>query len=387
MKIDISKFNDNFLDKNNKFIDNWQGCIKILPIASNTASSFNKKCGLLGFTGAFFRNLSNDTGDGINDFDKFTEDVRSTLSNIKSMQPNQIDEFIEIFKDIFYINGNLNIPDSSFLKYLPLVPNDENISQKQYRYFKDGTKKVADYVSSMLLTKDVSQIQDSKTNIFSDIIHSALISYRPINNSNLDNNKYYILPYIRESFQKDFEWMINQEESVKIKYFPLFLYFYTCYSLTQSIINISPKRTENISHPDPFYFILKSEKASTNHDAVINGWDNKIPTQTLNKLLGKAQALNIANILLEENNTPIGFYPEILSKLQHTPFEENKETCEQILKEYISGKIKTFKHRVSERSTYDEDRNISVSSYQDFLNQLDSICTEFISNSSLILSV
>lgn len=94
--------------------------------------------------------------------------------------------------------------------------------------------------------------------------------------------------------------------------------------------------------PAPFYFILNSERASVNHDAVVRGWSYQIPKSSLDKLYGKSQALDILNSVLGED---IGFYNNIYEKLNETDFEENRELCNELLSKYQKRR---------ERSSIDE---------------------------------
>lgn len=122
MKINIGAYNEHY-HQSGKFIDNWQEGIKLLPFNSTPASAYDKKCGLHGTTGEFFRLWDNDGAMPIENFEKSAvEPVKEYLTNQKQMPNEQILEFVRMTRDILFINGNLNITDSAFLKYLPLVP-------------------------------------------------------------------------------------------------------------------------------------------------------------------------------------------------------------------------------------------------------------------------
>ena len=64
----------NKLDKDGKFVDNWQKGIRILPFTSNPTSAIDKSGGLAGATGAFFRMFEDDDVQAIEDFRK-TDDL------------------------------------------------------------------------------------------------------------------------------------------------------------------------------------------------------------------------------------------------------------------------------------------------------------------------
>ena len=207
MKVSIDAYESHY-HQNGKFIDNWQEGLKILPFNSNPASAFDKGCGLNGSTGEFFRLWANDGTKEITDFEKSViAPIRDYLSVQKQMPREQVDEFALIMRDILYVNGNLNITDSAFLKYLPLVPNDETISEKDRRKYRDGQRKIANYLFSMLPDGFTCKNGEEKNNLFSRILQDALSSFAGGAESErnkdyyvLHNNKYrflYIYLYIQ----------------------------------------------------------------------------------------------------------------------------------------------------------------------------------------------
>ena len=372
MRIDIGKYNEHY-HQNGKFKDNWQEGIKLLPFNSTPASAFDKQCGLQGITGEFFRLWSNDGTQPIEDFKKSAIDpVYEYLSVQKQMPKEQIDEFAEMMRDIMLVNGNLNITDSAFFKYLPLVPGDENISSSDRKRYKSGQRKLANYLYSMLSDEQQNTGHQVVPNLFSKILQEALTPFNGQPGEEI-NRDYVILPYIKESFQEDLKWLMEQEETVKVKYFHLFLYFYACYAVTQAIVNISVKRTNEILIPEPFFFVLNSEKVSLNHDAVTRGWSTKIPKTTLDKLFGRSQALDILNSVLGGN---VGFYFDILSKLEQTPFEENKPLCLDLLNTYQNDKRAALSGRKSEEHVLFSfgEIEINIHSYNDVLNIMEMLC-------------
>ena len=280
-----------------KFIDNWQEGIKLLPFNSNPASAYDKKCGLHGTTGEFFRLWDNDGTKPIEDFETSAVlPVSDYLSNQRQMPVTQVDEFVRMMKDIMFVNGNLNITDSAVLKYLPVVSNDERISVKERKKYCDGQRKLGNYLYSMLPNDMQDSGHNATPNLFSRILKEALSPICGISN-NIER-EYVVLPFIKKSFEKDIKWMLEQEEAIKVKYFHLLLHFYACYAVMQAIVMINSKKQEKPTSPVPFYFILNSERASVNHDAVLRGWSYQIPKSSLDKLYGRSQALDILNSVL-----------------------------------------------------------------------------------------
>ena len=370
MKIDLEAYDEHY-HQGGKFKDNWQEGIKLLPFNSNPASAYDKKCGLHGTTGEFFRLWDNDGTKPIEDFEKSAvEPVKEYLVNQKQMPTAQVPEFVRMMRDIMFVNGNLNITDSAFIKYLPLVPNDERISIKDRKKYNDGQRKLANYLYSML--SDEMQISGhSETPIlFSKILQEALTPFG-VSSDDSKERDYIVLPYIKKSFEEDLGWMLKQEESVKVKYLHLLLHFYACYAVTQAIVRITAKDKQSEDEPAPFYFILNSERASVNHDAVVRGWSYQIPKSSLDKLYGKSQALDILNSVLGSN---VGFYNNIRKVLNQTDFEDNRELCNKLLSKYQEEKREVFNRRSSESGSIEE-IEIDVHSYDEFISTLELLCT------------
>lgn len=370
MKIDIEAFIKHY-HQGGKFIDNWQEGIKLLPFNSNPTSAYDKKCGLHGTTGEFFRLWDNDGTKPIEDFEKSAiEPVKEYLTNQKQMPNVQIPEFVRMMRDIMFINGNLNITDSAFLKYLPLVPNDERICTKDRKKYNDGQRKLANYLYSMLSDEMHNSGHSETPNLFSRILKEALTPFCGEPNEP-KKREYTVLPYIKKSFEEDLSWMLEQEESVKVRYLHLLLHFYACYAVTQAIVRITAKDKQNEDGPAPFYFILNSERASVNHDAVVRGWSYQIPKSSLDYLFGMSQALDILNSVLGGN---VGLYNNIYEKLNTTDFEENRELCNELLSKYQEEKRAVFDGRRSESGGM-EIIDIDVHSYDEFISTLRRLCT------------
>lgn len=376
MIINLDLYDEHY-HQGDKFKDNWQEGIKLLPFNSNPTSAFDSKCGLLGIVGEFIRSMVNDGTIPISDFTKDAQEpVYEYLTGEAEMNESEAKEYTRMLKDILLVNGNLNITDSAFLKYLPIVPNDEGFSKKEITKYKSGQEKIANYLYSMLPSGFNKQQGETKPqNLFVDILKQSL---HHIETENDEGTKdYQALGFIKDSFVSDITWMLSQEETVKVKYFPLFLYFYACYSVTQTIAHLSSNETTPITGPKPFYCILNSEKASVNHEAVTKGWSSNIPKSLLDKLFGKSQALDIVNCVLGGN---IGFYPEVYSKLNETDFSENQPLCEELLRRYQEEKMSLLNPRKSENFSYTA-IDVTVNSYNEFLRKLEYLCTNLQSGS------
>lgn len=354
-----------------KFVDNWMEGIKFLPFTSNPTNAFDKKCSLQGVAGEYFRLWEKSDTQPIEQVADLDEKLNSYLTS-KCMSSIEIKQFCEIVKDVLFVDGNLNVTDSAFLKYLPYLPLNNSLLDKEQKKYKSGEIKVANYLFSMRDVNEPYPSECSHENLFINVLKETLKG-NGLFSSKKESEDYYILPVIKASFKDDFKWLMEQEEIVKCKYVSLFFYFYACYGVIQSILTI--KRTDGIEKeqntPLPIYFMLASEKASANHDAVLRGWQKYFQKGDLERLYGEVQAIDIANSLLGDN---IGLWPELLAKMEESPFEENKILCEEILQLLRNDKISMFSNRNSESADGYQEISLSVDSYKDFITKLRHIC-------------
>ncbi len=369
MKINIDVFWDNYYDKKkNKLVDNWQEGIRVLPFSSNPSSAVDRGAGIEGPTGLFFRILGNETVSEMEDPQRTERAVETYLSSQKKMSEQQVATFIDIMKDILFINGSLNITDTSFFKYLPIVPNDESIPKKTRDKYKSGQTKLANLLCS-LCENEIDFSEHDNPNLFTKVLEEALGSVNTgCGKGAKASEVYYALPYIKKSFNEDLKWLMSLDSSVIIRHIHLFLHFYICYELLQSIPKLTYKN-RNTEKTEAFYFILQSEKASASHDGVRN-WKEKMPKGLLDKIFGHSQALDILNSVLGGS---VGFYKEIIDSLVQTPFEENKDACETLLNIYQKEKRNVFSNRSSESASIGE-IDTSVSSYEEFVKKLEQLC-------------
>lgn len=376
MKIKYEEYNSTYHSSDgSKFIDFWQSGLMTLPFSAQPATSaFDDKCGLQGVAGEFMRLWERVDAHTINDFKADVEaPVRDYLLNEKSMEEEQIPAFLEVLKDILMINGNLNITNMSLLKHTPLIPQDDNLSKKERDKYSDGEKKLAKFVYSMLTDK--TQIKSTEIpNLFTNILKDALQDSMATGLKEEESeDAYYIPAYIRDSFTKNIQWLCGQEDAVAVKNLPFLLYFYACYTVIQSLFYTNVKCKQEVKAPEPLYFILSTEKTSQSSEAYTKGFSQKLPVEYLNKTYGRKQALDIANTVL---GGKVGLYYDVLNKLHETPFEENKELCEQVLSNYQEEKRKVFSSRKSEKEL-GEEIDVTVSSYDEFLEKLQRLCVEY----------
>ena len=323
--------------KGTEFHDSFRSSVLVLPFTSNpSTSNYDRTCGLRGVTGEFFRRSKDRQAKAIEDFEKNAViPVKSYLENVKHMKEKQVDEFIDIMTDIMYADGTLAIINPSFLKFIPL-----SIGAPKSKKYEHGQKALAEYLSSMLSPKDLLiNMLSRQTNLFNDIIIKSL---NTTEGEIAADNEYIFMPFVRKSFGEDLKWLLEREDSVVVRYIHVFLHFYLCYSISQTIAYLDPRKyADVITGPIKMYYILSSEHSSESRDAVVNGWSKHVNKEAEEKLFGRIQALDIINGMLGGN---IGFYNDVYNKLQETEFsDEIKNKLEEVLTAYQKDKREQLK--------------------------------------------
>ena len=352
-----------------EFHDSFRSSVLVLPFTSNpSTSNYDRTCGLRGITGEFFRRSKDKQAKAIEDFEKNAiTPVRSYLENVKHMKENQVDEFIDIMTDIMYTDGALTIINPSFLKFIPL-----SVGTPKSKKYEHGQKTIAEYLSSMLKPKDLLiNMLSKQTNLFNDVIIKSLNS---TGGEIATDNEYIIIPFVRDSFVKDLKWLLEREDSVVVKYIHIFLHFYLCYSISQTIAYLDPRKYKTpITEPIRMYYILSSEHSSEARDAVVNGWNKYVNKESEEKLFGRIQTLDIINGLLGGN---IGFFNDVYNEFKKIEFtDEVKDKLEEVLTSYQKDKRKQLGSRENTKWHLPEEISTEVASYEDFIEKLAILCT------------
>lgn len=368
--MNVQAYKEKYHNADGKFVDKWMEGIKFLPFTSNPSNAFDKKCSLQGVTGEYFRLWEGNSTQPIQDIGVLNKKIESYLQS-NEMPKAEIDSFCHIVKDVLFVDGNLNVTDSAFLKYLPYLPANCSLDNEVQKKYQAGEIKIANYLFSMRNEEEPYPSDNAHKNLFINVLREALRG-NGLFASTKSSDKYYVLPFIKASFVNDFKWLMEQEDIVICKYISLFFYFYACYGVVQSILSLKRSNKEELQDsPISIYFMLASEKASSNHDAVLRGWQGHFQKGDLECLYGEVQAVDIANSLLDGD---IGLYPELLATMGKTPFEDNKKDCEEILQTLRDDKVQMFSQRNSESADGYREISLSVESYKEFLMALRHIC-------------
>lgn len=371
--MDFQRLYDEYLNLSKKERDPYNVTIDLLPFISNVSTSkFDGTCSLKGITGEFFRDLKKTDTSIFNYVTDVEEKVASELTKQGSSE-STIANLKDIMKDLMFSDNSFRPIEASFLQYYSLDKRDDGKVTK----YGAGQRRIAAYLTSMITNKDDYSDTTTPSNILSLTIKKALDSAeQPAKEK---DNHYYVLPFIKRQFEDDLKWLLERDDYVIIKYIDLFLYFYTCYSVGQTILSLDAhnKINKDLEKPEICYFVLSHEPASDKRFAVTQGWSTKFRTRYIEKMYGRMQCLDILNTIAKDNDEEVvGLYPDILKRFSSTPFEENKECCEAALRYYVTNKSEILKKRESEtnKNHIEESSEYSVKSYEDFFKKLETAC-------------
>lgn len=362
-----------------KLVDNFQTrAVKLLPFTLNPLSGnlYDNTCGLLGVASEFYRLYTQSSVKPIESVDDTIAVLRIELKNQFKMADEDIERFIDVCKDILFENNKLNVIDPEFFAFAPMSFFDkESKDVKKYAKYRSGQPKIANYYLSMTDSGE-NVFGNAPRDLFSQTVIDCLRKEDGISIPTPDD-KYLILPFIKASFAKDIKWLVNQNSSVVVKYLPLFLHFYACYSLIQTLAFMNKNSWNTpITKPLPIYYMLTSEKVTASADGVRKGWSasNLLADTFLDKMSSYAQTLDILNLLFEDNEG-LMTYQEIKDRFATMEWDdEAKAFCEYILNEYQTRKRTLLEDRGTETNALPPALDIDVNSYEEFMDKLLELC-------------
>lgn len=362
-----------------KLIDNFQTCdMKLLPFTLNPLSGnlYDGSCGLLGVASEFYRIVTKSTVEPIQSADEAAETLKEELKNKFKMADEDIVRFVDIFKDILFENNTLNVIDAAFLAFAPMKFYDKASKDiKSLNKYRTGQPKIAHYYASM-----ASECGDLFTSKPKDIFSQTIIDCLQKDNSFKEPSsvdKYFILPFVKQSFAKDLEWLLKQNNSVVVKYLPLFLHFYACYSLIQTLVFMNKNNWDkSTGKPRPIYYMLTSEKVTASAEGVRRGWTatDILPDTFLDKMSSYSQALDILNLLFEDHEDLLTFQ-DIKARFAEMEWnDDSKQLCESVLTEYQNRKRTSLKDRGTETNALPDLISTEVDNYDEFMDRLLEMC-------------
>lgn len=298
---------------------------KLLPYAANEKTLVSDFSGVLG---AFSRFISDKELKGEFEANEFIEEVTEQIAEYEG------DTSKETFKDIvrsMFIDGNNLVDfDIKTINYISSTSAEEKVAKFLYSTLfednlKDEVKKHYD--------RDVD-------NILYKLVLKALPELKEKKFSVGDYKCY--MPFIKDLFVKDFEFLIKNEELYKDSLKRFIEYYYMFY-VSQLAMKLSKFEKADLTRADKIYYTLGWESTSKNRTAYKFGWDllknsvnslfsHAIVLEMLNhhgleEQLGYIDLANIYNDMDDENisNQIEELFIAYTSQIKDKPWDEFKE--------------------------------------------------------------
>lgn len=286
---------------------------KLLPYAANEKTLVSE---FKGVVGAFSRYINNK--ELKSDFNT-TEFIENVVDEIGEFEGNTSKEsFRDILKTMFIDKNNLVDFDIKTLNYISSTNAEEKVAKFLYSIFFDA--ELEDLVKSHY-ERDVE-------NILYKLVLKALPELKE-KECKSDKYKCY-LPFVKELFIKDFQFLIKNEELYKNS-IKRFLEFYYMFYVSQLTMKLSLFEKADLTRPEPLYYTLGWESISKNRTAYLYGW------QKLSSYCESIFSHAITLELLNHSNLDEKYgYIELFELFKENDEEYISNQIEELINEYIN---------------------------------------------------
>lgn len=274
-KIDLNKIRESFKFTGKGLTHRQGNKYKLLPYAANEKTLVSDFSGVLG---AFSRFISDKELKEEFNINSFINEVTDEIAEYEG------DTSKETFKDIIrsmFIDGN-NLVDFHIktINYISSTNADEKIARFLYSTLFDES------------LKDKVKIHYDRN--VNNILYKLVLKALPeLKEKSFTTNEYKCyMPFIKELFKKDFEFLIENEDIYKNSLKRFIEYYYMFY-VSQLAIKLNKFEKADLTKADKIYYTLGWESTSKNRTAYKFGWD--LLKNNVNSLFSHAIVLEMLN--------------------------------------------------------------------------------------------
>ena len=312
-KIDLNGIRETFKFSNSGLINKQGVNYKLLPYAANEKSLVEEFSGVVG---AFSRIISNKELRDKFEVEIFINDVADRIGEYQDDLSKEY--FKDIVKTMFIDNGNLVDFDIKTINYIFSTVADEKIANFLYSTLFDENIK-----------SSVNKYYDRKID---NVMYKLVLDSLPeLKDKVISIGEYKCyLPFVRDQFIKDFEFLISQEELYKDS-LKRFLEYYYMFYVSQLVMKLEQFEKADTTKADKLYYTLDWEKTGKTRTAYQFGWE-KIKNSTTS-LFSHAVVLEMLNH--NEINDQLG-YKELAEIFNNMDEKEIESQLNELINEYIS---------------------------------------------------
>lgn len=312
-KIDFNKIETTFKFKDNGLTHSQGNKFKLLPYAANEKTLVSN---FKGVVGAFSRTICDKELNSEFNFTEFIENVVDEIGEFEGETSKEV--FRDIVKTMFVDKENLVNFDIKTINYITSTNADEKIAKFLYSiFFNDELKSLV-----------VEHYDKNVENVLYKLVLNALPELKEKEYS-VDEYKCY-LPFVKELFEKDFKFLVENEDLYKNSLKKLLEYYYMFY-VSQLAMKLSKFEKADLTKPETIYYTLSWESTSKNRTAHKFGWE--LLKNNVNSLFTHAITLEFLNH--HELDEQLG-YVELFNLFSSTDESEISKQIESIYQEYTS---------------------------------------------------
>lgn len=229
---------------------------KLLPYVANEKTLVSEFSGV---TGAFSRCVCNKKLKRNIDFNNLIEDITDRIDEFEGESSKEV--FKDIIRTMFIYNNKLVDFDIKTINYIEASNSEE---------------KIGGFLKSVLFDESLNfEIDKHYNRKINNILYNIVLDSLPeLDDAKVECNEYVCqLPYVRDSFIKDFKFLINNEELYKDS-LERFLSYYYMFYISQLAMKLSKFEKADLTIADPLYYTLSWESTSKNRTAYRLGWEN-----------------------------------------------------------------------------------------------------------------
>lgn len=248
---------------------------KLLPYAANETNLVSNFDGVIG---AFSRMVCDKELKDKFDVNEFIENVVDEVEEFEDENSKQ--SFRNIIKTMFINNENLVDFDVKAMNYIEASTQEEKVARFIYSLFfddelkeslKEHYNKTTKNILKRLVLRALPDLYDKETKV--------------------EEYKCY-LPFIKEIFKKDFNFLMSDAELYKNS-IQRFLEYYNMFYVSQLSMKLSSFENADLYKPEPLYYTLSWESTSKNRTAYKFGYENL--KDNMKSLFSHAITLEILN--------------------------------------------------------------------------------------------
>jgi DNA phosphorothioation-dependent restriction protein DptG len=311
--------------------------IKLLPYTANDKEVVTDFTGVVG---EFSRMICvKDLKEEVNP-NQLIEDVVEEIGEFEGI--NSKEAFKDLIRSMFIDKDKLIDFNIKTINYIPSIKGDDKISKFLYSIFFDTELNA---LVEKHYDKDVE-------NILYKLVLNALPNLDEKEGSE-DGYKCYI-PFIKDLFKKDFEFLIKNEELYKNSLKRLLEFYYMFY-ISQLAIKLSKFEKADLNKPDAVYYTLGWESTSKNRTAFKFGWDNL--KNYVNSLFSHSITLELLNHSGIEEQLGYTELYELFSAMDESEIENELDVLFEMYTKQISDKSWSnfkYKERYSGNKGFDK---------------------------------